>query len=347
MIAKQRGEEPPELRAERRCRLARALLAKQAREPVEFIGYETAKDRLYDVLHGKCAFCEMPLRKQGNPVEHFRPKQSVKRASDCKPEDGYWWLAWTWENLLFACTRCNTHYKGTLFPLVPGSTSLPEMCFDLDQESPILIDPARLDPREHIRFGWVAHRKRWIPYPINGSELGDKTIKILGLDEDDRPTEHVRERVEPWLEQIKAIWSDTRGDVDKTSAAWRRMLDSLFAPRQPFHAVTWDALEHFLADAERHKIGLALPQLTRPCATGAPSFPFEDPPEFARLLQDETLRLRVRALGRWAREEELKPVLSDLLAYRPFTDHELSQLLGRQMQTIRRYREQMKPRPAD
>lgn len=344
MIAVQRGEEPEDLQAERRHRLSRALLARQAKEPVEFTGYEAAKDRLYDALHGKCAFCEMPLRKEGSPVEHFRPKQAVMNAASGQAKDGYFWLAWTWENLLFACTRCNTHYKKTQFPLVPGTAALKEMCFDLAQESPLLIDPARLDPREHIRFGWVAHRKRWIPYPLKGSELGDKTIRILGLDDDDQPTRHVRDRVDPWLEQIEAVHA--QGNAGDTRDAWKRMLDSLFAPWAPFHAVTWDALDHFLNNAGLRTSGLDLPQLVRPSLAGAPASPFADPPAFTRLLQDEKLRLRVRALGRWAREEELLPVLSDLLTHRPFTDPELAQILGRHPSTVRGYLQTM-PRPAE
>ncbi|MFN8395328.1 MAG: HNH endonuclease [Bacteroidia bacterium] len=53
---------------------------------------EAALDAIY---HGKCAYCEQ--RVEGWQVEHYRPK-SV-----------YYWLAFSWDNLLAACPACNTN----------------------------------------------------------------------------------------------------------------------------------------------------------------------------------------------------------------------------------------------
>lgn len=50
---------------------------------------------LHNIYHSKCAFCEQKI--EFPQVEHFRPKNI------------YYWLAYSWDNLLFACLGCNSH----------------------------------------------------------------------------------------------------------------------------------------------------------------------------------------------------------------------------------------------
>ncbi len=57
------------------------------------------KKALYDLYYGKCAFCEYAPSE--SHVEHFRPK------------DSYWWLAYSWDNLIFACPKCNKAKNNT------------------------------------------------------------------------------------------------------------------------------------------------------------------------------------------------------------------------------------------
>ncbi|MCQ2744463.1 MAG: HNH endonuclease [bacterium] len=64
------------------------------------------KTALNDIYHGKCAFCE--TKSESMHVEHFRPKRG-----------GYYWLAYSWDNLLLSCPTCNTN-KGDDFPLAEG-----------------------------------------------------------------------------------------------------------------------------------------------------------------------------------------------------------------------------------
>jgi uncharacterized protein (TIGR02646 family) len=60
------------------------------------------KKALKDIYNSKCAFCEQ--RVEQSHVEHYRPK-SV-----------YYWLTYSWDNLLLACSTCN-QYKGDFFDL--------------------------------------------------------------------------------------------------------------------------------------------------------------------------------------------------------------------------------------
>lgn len=64
------------------------------------------KTALNGIYHGKCAFCE--TKSESMHVEHFRPKRG-----------GYYWLAYSWDNLLLSCPTCNTN-KSDDFPLTIG-----------------------------------------------------------------------------------------------------------------------------------------------------------------------------------------------------------------------------------
>ena len=52
------------------------------------------KTALKGLYHGKCAFCEQKI--EAAHIEHFRPKSI------------YYWLAYSWDNLLYICPTCNT-----------------------------------------------------------------------------------------------------------------------------------------------------------------------------------------------------------------------------------------------
>lgn len=65
-----------------------------------------AKPQLRRESTGKCAYCESPTDTVAHgDVEHFRPK-SV-----------YWWLAYCYDNYVFACQVCNQVFKRDAFPV--------------------------------------------------------------------------------------------------------------------------------------------------------------------------------------------------------------------------------------
>jgi HNH endonuclease len=83
-------------------------------------------------MHGRsCVYCdrELPGNDRGD-VEHFRPKSI------------YWWLAYSFENYLLACSVCNSAYKGEKFPLLPHRKPYNfSMKAKLVKERRALIDP--------------------------------------------------------------------------------------------------------------------------------------------------------------------------------------------------------------
>lgn len=168
MIRVMRGEEPAGLAEVRASGLEAARRAIRAGEPPELDGYQVAKVPLWQSQHMKCCWCEDKLGHEHQDVEHYRPKRP------------YWWLTWTWENLLFACAACNRSHKGRAFPLEPGSSRLPPEEQPPGRELPVILDPAVEDPEEHISFRCICGH--WIPVARDGSRRGAETIRILGLD---------------------------------------------------------------------------------------------------------------------------------------------------------------------
>ena len=100
--------------------------------------WKLAKAQLKKESFRKCAYCEANTAVVAHgDVEHYRPK-SV-----------YWWLAYTYDNYLYACQICNQTYKsdnfpfnGVLFsaPQVRNDSSLQELALMAGNISPDPID---------------------------------------------------------------------------------------------------------------------------------------------------------------------------------------------------------------
>jgi hypothetical protein len=67
--------------------------------------WKLSKKQLKKESFGKCAYCEANTEVVAHgDVEHYRPKSI------------YWWLAYTYDNYLYACQICNQIYKSDNFP---------------------------------------------------------------------------------------------------------------------------------------------------------------------------------------------------------------------------------------
>ncbi len=139
--------------------------------------HRTVKAALILMQREKCAFCEAkPLHVADGDVEHFRPKAAVRQSDAAAMQyPGYYWLAYEWENLLFACERCNRRHKRNAFPLADDSVRTRTHHHAPGAEAPLFVDPASEDPEMHIGF------REHVPIAIGGSSRGEQTIKHLGL----------------------------------------------------------------------------------------------------------------------------------------------------------------------
>jgi uncharacterized protein (TIGR02646 family) len=140
-------------------------------------GHKSVKEALKRAQHDKCFLCEskIPHVAYGD-VEHFRPKAGYRQDdADDLHKPGYYWLAYEWDNLFFACQLCNQQFKKNLFPLAESSGRATSHKDDLRRERPLFIDPSADDPEQVISF------RAEVPFPLNGDQRGEATITQLGL----------------------------------------------------------------------------------------------------------------------------------------------------------------------
>ena len=108
------------------------------------------------------------------------PKGGV-RQNDGDPleQPGYFWLAYGWENLFFACQLCNQSFKKNLFPLVDPTRRARSHLDDLAAEQPMLIHPADEEPSAFIGF------REEMAFPIDDDPRARITIEVLGLNREE------------------------------------------------------------------------------------------------------------------------------------------------------------------
>jgi uncharacterized protein (TIGR02646 family) len=125
------------------------------------------KKALKESNYGKCMYCESKISHiDYGDVEHIKPKSKY-------PE-----LEFEWDNLGFACTKCNRQYKNDTY----------------DEETPY-INPYDEEPQNYIMSNGA------ILFPFQGSERGEITIEGLGLNR----TELVEQRYNRIVEINKVI----------------------------------------------------------------------------------------------------------------------------------------------
>ena len=141
-------------------------------------GHQTVKDALIQVQHDKCCFCEAQVSHTSHgDIEHFRPKGGYQQSDD-EPllRPGYYWLAYDFSNLFFACQKCNEVYKRNYFPLTDPSKRATSHSEDYKQEDTLIIHPELDNPEDHITFD------KEVIKPLAGSVKGKETIRRTGLD---------------------------------------------------------------------------------------------------------------------------------------------------------------------
>lgn len=183
---------------------------------------------LPESLKKKCWYCEAADIRSDMPIDHFRPKNEVEEESG---HEGYWWLAFDWENYRCACTFCNSRRnfeetqggKTCKFPLCnPESRAFsPDDEVLLQQELPDFLDPFNPDDEKLL---WFDNDGIPIPKPDSTVEQERKvnnSIDIFHLHE----TNIVRARNNIRIEVIELVTNLRKGeDVQKTKTKLKRMV---------------------------------------------------------------------------------------------------------------------------
>jgi len=144
----------PKYRGAKRAEYNLSLLNQQqellqgVRNKFDFVKmWGEAKAQLMREAHYKCAYCEKLTDKTDNQikessfadVEHYRPKSL------------YWWLAYCYENYLYACEICNRTYKNDKFPIQNTGQTPPNLTV-LDLDNAKFLTPDSLT--EHEGQSW-------------------------------------------------------------------------------------------------------------------------------------------------------------------------------------------------
>lgn len=115
-------------------------------------------------------------------VDHFRPKKEIKDL-DGTAYEGYWWLAFNWQNYRLAGSAVNIP-KSTIFPVRKNTTWACGPDDDIDDEHPYLLDPTC--PEDPVLLSFNEQGKTTPAEPNNcwHKERADVSIDILNLNYD-------------------------------------------------------------------------------------------------------------------------------------------------------------------
>ena len=210
--------------------------------------WQEMKDTLKRVSNRKCWYCESVDIRSDNAVDHFRPKNAV---AECPGHEGYWWLAFKWENYRFCCTFCNCRRidqatgqgggKADHFPLRDEAQRARAQTDDLRNEEPLLLDPTvPADPG----FLWFDETGQAVPNPVcadnpNGYPHRRVTtsIQLYHLNHADV------------VERRKALCSDIRRRVEEADHYFGKYDTGDGTARQAFDDAVRDLRGRLSADA--------------------------------------------------------------------------------------------------
>lgn len=160
--------------------------------------WKTSKNQLKKEAANKCAYCEANTSVVAHgDVEHFRPKSE------------YWWLAYTYDNYLFACQICNQTHKSNNFPVagikfpqpavkktttatkinsLAGNISpdpidvtvgytLTKYIREHKKEKSLLLNPYFDDPILHFAWEFDENKKEVKLVPVNNTDFTKKIVE--------------------------------------------------------------------------------------------------------------------------------------------------------------------------
>ncbi|MGH9276972.1 MAG: hypothetical protein ACRD12_02525 [Acidimicrobiales bacterium] len=163
-----------------------------------------------------CAYCLDLIGRTGEDVEHYRPK------------DKYWWLAYSLDNYLSSCRRCNSSRKIDAFPLRDESMRARDPRASLASEERLLLDPVADDVEAILLIDVLGAERVAYRYAVARTadgglaEQGQATIGLFHLNDD---VELAKARKNAVAEAVRGLASD---DAEARGHARRRM--SRFEP---------------------------------------------------------------------------------------------------------------------
>ncbi|WP_108060141.1 HNH endonuclease [Poseidonibacter lekithochrous] len=120
---------------------------------------KTIRKRLIKIYNSKCGYCEKSLLDSPKHIEHYRPKNG-----------GYYWLSYSWDNLLFSCGECNSS-KSNNFTINNSRVSYLNENFDqihnLSNNYDILEEPLIINPEKDDILNQLYYDKKGCVFSEN------------------------------------------------------------------------------------------------------------------------------------------------------------------------------------
>lgn len=204
----------------------------------------SARAALEELFYGKCAYCEKKIVDDDWDVEHFRPKGRVAERRD---HPGYYWLAYSWENLYPSCKHCNQRRKdkpiwgdlryastgGKLdqFPLEDEATRAMSPRDSITRELNLLIDPCKDNPEQYLTydiFGQIL--------AIKDNFRGQATMEVCHLKRR-RLTILRKARMQIVICMLRLIRKAESLDIDKSADAKKFIQDNFLGDSCDFAGV--------------------------------------------------------------------------------------------------------------
>lgn len=246
------------------------------------------KIALRQLAGGNCAYCESKIGAVGaREVEHYRPKGGIAELGE---HPGYWWLANQWHNLLPTCRDCNKSLRQHIVTAgmteadvielqgqraatsfgkanqfeIRGLRAIGSGC-NLNLEDPLLIDPCRTDPSQHIIWDFSFELTLVEPVLVEDgySVYGGYTIRTCALNR----AELVLDRIPP-LRPMRALrtrlinrlnaWIGDAGELADILLECET-LSSFAEHDQPYAGMAAAFIRDFEDELDRWRVSQALP----------------------------------------------------------------------------------------
>lgn len=195
---------------------------------------EDIKDALKLIYHGKCAYCES--NEELLHIEHYRPKKI------------YYWLAYSWDNLLVSCYFCNigkskkfsidNNNRASFKASAKKIWSINNLSSIYNEfENPKIINVENFDPYPYLEFydnGKIRSNHPKVRHTINVCNLN--RLKLI----DKRRT-----IIDDVKKEIEIAFRET--NKEKLSAKLEQVIDA-FAVKLRDPERNFLALRHYLMD---------------------------------------------------------------------------------------------------
>jgi len=149
---------------------------------------DSIKWTLKQIYYEKCAYCESYIKNDFGEIEHFRPKNRLKNEdTKCDKSYSYYWLSFSWSNLIPSCKRCNGA-KSNCFDILGTRASyndekLEDLHFKVaeynDLEQPKLLHPEYDTFEDKISFdagGKIISEDERVKYTVKICDLNREKL---------------------------------------------------------------------------------------------------------------------------------------------------------------------------